>query len=54
MVRTILGDDTIAISLLDSVLGVDGGTYLPLIEIEPLWDSLRDHPDYAAMVARHH
>jgi len=53
MVRTILGDDAIAISLLDELLGVDSGAFLALVELNPTWDSLRDHPDYAAMIARH-
>jgi tetratricopeptide (TPR) repeat protein len=53
MVRTILGDDAIAISLLDELLTVDSGAFLALVELDPTWDSLRDHPDYAAMIARH-
>jgi len=53
MVRTILGDDAIAISLLDELLSVDSGTFLNLVELDPTWDSLRNYPEYEAMIARH-
>jgi len=53
MVRTILGDDAIAISLLDELLSVDSGTFLALVELDPMWDPLRDQPEYEAMIARH-
>ncbi len=53
MVRTILGDDAIAIALLDELLSVDSGTFLGLVELDPSWGSLRDNPEYVAMIARH-
>jgi hypothetical protein len=44
--------DAIAISLIEERLGVDSGAFLALVELNPMWDSLRDHPDYAAMITR--
>ncbi len=55
LIYTMLGDHEAALEELDTLLSIPSGTILsvPHLELDPLWDSLREHPGYRELVEKH-
>lgn len=52
-VYAILGDADHAIPLLDGLLARPSSVTVPLLKIHPAWDRIRDHPQFAALLAKY-
>ena len=47
------GEPEAAIELLEALLSGDSPMTVALLEIDPYYDPLREHPGFAALLARH-
>ncbi len=52
-IYTMLGESDLALDQLDRLLTIPSWVSVPWIEINPIWDPLRDHPRYAEILASH-
>ena len=50
---TMLGEHDLALNQLDRLLTIPSWVSVPWIEVNPLWEPLRDHPRYAGMLESH-
>lgn len=52
-VETMLGKYDAALEGLDSVLSIPANFSVALLELDPVWDPLRDHPRYRSLVEKY-
>ena len=54
LIYTMLGYNDAALAELDALLSIPSDIMsVPRLEMDPLWDSLRDHPGYEKLVKKH-
>jgi non-specific serine/threonine protein kinase len=49
-IYTLLGDDTNALLTIEEVLSRPGSISVPLLEVDPRWNRLRDHPGFQRLL----
>ena len=52
-ILTMVGRRDEAIDQLDRLLSLPGMLTVPLLRLDPTWDSLRDHPRFAALLEKY-
>lgn len=52
-IYTMLGEFDLALDQLDRLLAIPSWISVPWIEMNPLWESLRDHPRYSEILDSH-
>lgn len=52
-VQALVGDPEAAIDLLDDLLTRPGRLCVPLLRLDPAWDTLRGHPRFQALLEKH-
>ena len=52
-IYTMVGDYEAALEQIDRVLSVPSPFSVPLLELDPKWDPLRDHPRYRELIEKH-
>jgi serine/threonine-protein kinase len=49
-IHTMVGDYDAAIDLLDYLLSIPSWVSVPALRLHPMWDPLRDHPRFQALL----
>jgi len=52
-VQTIVGENNRAIEILDGLLSRPSGVTVQMLKINPIWDSLRNHPGFQALLTKY-
>jgi len=52
-VQTIVGENDRAIEILDGLLSRPSGVTVQMLKINPIWDSLRNHPGFQALLTKY-
>ena len=52
-IYTMVGEPDAALEQLDRLLSIPALFSVPLMELEPEWESLRDHPRYQELSEKH-
>jgi serine/threonine-protein kinase len=53
VIYMILGDFDAAVEKIDYLLSIPCFFSVPVIQIDPIWDPLRDHPGFQSVLIRH-
>jgi tetratricopeptide (TPR) repeat protein len=52
-IHTLVGNYEAAIDLLDYLLSIPSFVSIPYLRLHPMWDPLRDHPRFQALLEKH-